>query len=60
MVRSKIGNPQKNELQTATSKKDLPIGDEARYTVEFTPKEKGFFTICAYLYNGYMGIGYKT
>ena len=50
----------KNELQAATDIKDLPIGDEARYTVEFTPKETGFYTIYAYLYDGYMRIGYKT
>jgi len=50
----------KNELQATTDIKDLPIGDEARYTVEFTPKETGFYTIYAYLYDGYMRIGYKT
>jgi len=60
MVRSKIGTPQKNELQVTTSKKDLPIGDEARYTVEFTPKEKGFYTIYSYLYDGCIRVSCKT
>ena len=50
----------KNELQAKTEIKDLPVGEEARYTAEFTPKETGFYTIYAYLYDGYLRIGYKT
>jgi len=40
--------------------KDLPVGEEARYTAEFTPKETGFYTIYAYLYDGWRRIGHKT
>jgi hypothetical protein len=50
----------KNELQAKIDIKDLPVGEEARYTAEFTPKEAGFYTIYVYLYAGYMRIGYKT
>jgi hypothetical protein len=50
----------KNEQQTKIDIKDLPVGEEARYTTEFTPKETGFYTIYAYLYDGWMRIGYKT
>ncbi len=50
----------KNELQASIDIKDLPVGEEARYTVEFTTKETGFYTIYAYLYDGYTRIGYKT
>ncbi len=50
----------KNEQQATIDIKDLPVGEEARYTAEFTPKETGFYTIYAYLYDGWMRIGYKT
>ncbi len=50
----------KNELQATIDIKDLPVGEEARYTVEFTPKETGFYTIYAYLYDGWRKIGHKT
>jgi hypothetical protein len=50
----------KNEQQAKIDIKDLPVGDEARYTTEFTPTETGFYTIYAYLYAGYARIGYKT
>jgi len=50
----------KNELQAAIDIKDLPVGEEARYTAEFTPKETGFYTIYAYLYDGYVRLGYET
>jgi hypothetical protein len=50
----------KNEQQAKMDIKDLPVGEESRYTAEFTPKETGFYTIYAYLYDGYMRIGYKT
>jgi hypothetical protein len=50
----------KNEQQATTEIKDLPVGEEARYTVEFTPKETGHYTIYAYLYDGWVRIGYKT
>jgi len=50
----------KNEQQARIDIKDLPVGEESRYTAEFTPKETGFYTIYAYLYDGYMRIGYKT
>jgi hypothetical protein len=50
----------KNEQQATIDIKDLPIGEEARYSAEFTPKETGFYTIYAYLYDEWMRIGYKT
>ena len=50
----------KNEQQAKIDIKDLPVGEEARYTTEFTQKETGFYTIYAYLYAGYVRIGYKT
>jgi len=50
----------KNEQQAKIEIKDLPVGEEARYTTEFTPTETGFYTIYAYLFAGYMRIGYKT
>jgi hypothetical protein len=50
----------KSEEQATIDIKDLPVGEEARYTAEFTPKETGFYTIYAYLYDGWRRIGYKT
>jgi hypothetical protein len=50
----------KSEQQASIDIKDLPVGEEARYTVEFTPKEMGYYTIYAYLYDGWRRIGYKT
>ena len=50
----------KNEQQATIDRKDLPVGEEARYSAEFTPKEIGFYTIYAYLYDGWRKIGHKT
>ena len=50
----------KSEQQAEIDIKDLPVGEEARYTTEFTPKETGFYTIYAYLFDGSTRIGYKT
>ena len=50
----------KNEQQATIDIKDLPVGEEARYSAEFTPKEMGFYTIYAYLYDGWRKIGHKT
>jgi len=50
----------KNEEQATIEIKDLPVGEEARYTAEFTPKETGYYTIYAYLYDGWRRIGHKT
>jgi len=50
----------KSEEQATIEIKDLPVGEEARYTAEFTPKETGYYTIYAYLYDGWRRIGYKT
>jgi hypothetical protein len=50
----------KSEKQATIDIKDLPIGEEARYSAEFTPKETGYYTIYAYLYDEWMRIGYKT
>jgi hypothetical protein len=50
----------KLEEQATIAIKDLPVGEEARYTAEFTPKETGYYTIYAYLYDGWKKIGHKT
>jgi len=50
----------KLEEQATIEIKDLPVGEEARYTAEFTPKETGHYTIYAYLYDDWRRIGYKT
>jgi hypothetical protein len=50
----------KSEQQASTEIKDLSVGEEARYTAEFTPKQMGYYTIYAYLYDGWRRIGYKT
>jgi len=50
----------KFEEQATLDIKDLPVGEEARYSAEFTPKETGYYTIYAYLYDGWRRIGYKT
>jgi hypothetical protein len=50
----------KLEEQATIVIKDLPVGEEARYTAEFTPKETGYYTIYAYLYDGWKRIGHKT
>jgi hypothetical protein len=49
-----------SEQQATIDIKDLPVGEEARYTVEFTLQETGIYTIYAYLYDGWKRIGYKT
>jgi hypothetical protein len=50
----------RSEEQATIEIKDLPVGEEARYTVEFTPQETGYYTIYAYLYDGWKRIDYKT
>lgn len=50
----------KSEQQVKLDIKDLPVGEEARYTAEFTPKETGYYKIYAYLYDGWKRIGYET
>jgi hypothetical protein len=56
-----VENPTGNsEKQATTEIKELSPGEEARYTAEFTPKETGFYTIYAYLYDGWQRIGHKT
>ena len=50
----------KSEKQATIDLKDLPVGEEVRYTAEFTPKESGTYTIYAYLFEGWMRIGHKT
>jgi hypothetical protein len=49
----------RSEEQAVIDIKNLPVGEEARYTAEFTPKETGYYTIYAYLYDGWKRIGYK-
>jgi len=50
----------KFEEQTTLDIKELSVGEEARYSAEFTPKETGCYTIYAYLYDGYRKISHKT
>jgi len=50
----------KSEKQATTEIKELSAGEEARYTAEFTPKETGYYSIYAYLYDGWQRIGHKT
>ena len=50
----------KLEEQATIDLKDLPVGEEARYTAEFTPKETGYYTIYAYLYDGWRRISHKA
>ena len=50
----------KFEEQAIIDIKELSEGEEARYSAEFTPKEMGYYTIYAYLYDGWRKIGHKT
>jgi hypothetical protein len=50
----------KSEKQAEIKMKELTVGEEARYTAEFTPKETGRYTIYAYLYDDWRRIGHKT
>jgi hypothetical protein len=50
----------KFEEQAKIDIKELSVGEEARYSAEFTPKETGCYTIYAYLYDGYRRISRKT
>jgi hypothetical protein len=50
----------KSEKQAEINMKELSIGEEARYTAEFTPKERGLYTIYAYLYDAWRSIDHKT
>jgi hypothetical protein len=50
----------KFEEQATIDTKELSVGEEARYSAEFTPKEIGSYNIYAYLYDGWRKIGHKT
>jgi len=50
----------KFEEQATIDIKELSFGEEARYSAEFTPKEKGYYTLYAYLYDGWRKISHKT
>jgi hypothetical protein len=50
----------KFEEQAKIDIKELSVGEEARYSAEFTPKQTGYYTIYAYLYDGWRKIGHKT
>jgi len=50
----------KSEKQATAEIKELSAGEEARYSAEFTPKETGYYSIYAYLYDGWQRIGHKT
>ena len=56
-VETPLGN---FEEQATMDLKELSVGEEARYSAEFTPKETGCYTIYAYLYDGYRRISLKT
>ncbi|HLN46099.1 MAG TPA: hypothetical protein VK209_10370 [Candidatus Sulfotelmatobacter sp.] len=49
----------KNEKQAAIEIKDLPVGEEARYTAEFTTKETGRYSVYAYLFDEWRRIDHK-
>lgn len=40
--------------------KALSVGEEATYSAKITPREKGLYTIHAYLYDDYKRIGHET
>jgi len=48
------------EEQAIMDLKELSVGEEARYSAEFTPNETGWYTIYAYLFDGYRRISRKT
>ena len=48
------------EEQAIMDLKELSVGEEARYSAEFTPKETGCYRIYAYLYDGHKRISRKT
>jgi hypothetical protein len=48
------------EEQATIDIKELSAGEEARYSAEFTPKETGYYTIYAYLYDGYSRISHNS
>jgi hypothetical protein len=50
----------KSEEQASMDIKDLPVGEEVRYSVEFTTKEMGYYRVYAYLYDGWRRISHKT
>jgi hypothetical protein len=50
----------KFEEQATIDIKELSVGEEARYSAEFTPRETGYYVIYAYLYDGWRRIGHKT
>jgi hypothetical protein len=49
----------KFEEQAKIDIKELSVGEEARYTAEFTPKETGRYAVYAYLYDGWRRIDHK-
>ena len=50
----------KSDLQATIDIKELPVGEEAIYSAQFTPKETGVYTVYTYLYDGWKRIGRKT
>ena len=48
------------EKQATIDIKELSVGEEVRYSAEFTPKETGYYIIYAYLYDGYKRISHNT
>ena len=50
----------KSEKQAEIDMKELSVGEEARYTAEFTPKETGRYTVYVYLFDDWRRISSKT
>jgi len=50
----------KSEKQAEINMKELSVGEEARYSAEFTPKETGWYTLYAYLYDERRRIGHTA
>jgi len=50
----------KSEKQAEINMKELSVGEEARYSAEFTPRETGWYTIYAYLSDAWRRIDHKT
>jgi len=49
----------KFEEQATMDIKELSVGEEARYSAEFTPKETGRYAVYAYLYDEWRRIDHK-
>jgi len=55
-----VESPQKSLKSRPQLDIKVTVGEEARYSAEFTPKEMGLYTIYAYLYDGWRRTERKT